>query len=148
VKSLAYRLFRRGRMPATLAELAAGTGVLVADEGISIRVDVRGLRMPGRYTGRGVRLHAGAVVLTGDRAALSIGPYVVIDAAHGSSRATVAVRTEPDGVHFHVDLAEAVPGAKGLVDIVARTNTGTAALPGTRYLALSTVEATALARWC
>jgi hypothetical protein len=148
VKSLAYRLFRRGKMPPTLTALASETGVLVAEEGISIRVDTRGLRMPGRATARGVRLHCGAVVLTGDRVALSFGRSVVIDAALGSARTPVSVRTEQDGVHIHLDLADVVPGVKGLVDISARTEPITVALPSECYLTLSTVEATALARWC
>ena len=88
-KSIGYRLFRIGKMPVALQEIAAGGTALVSDEGVSIKFSARGLRAPGRYISRGVKLHAGAVVVTADRVALSIGKRVVLDLKYGDEKRAV-----------------------------------------------------------
>jgi hypothetical protein len=147
-KALAYRLFRVGKMPPALQAIAAAGGVLVAGEGASIRFDSRGLRMPGRYTSRGVRLHVGAVVLTGDRIALSLGRQPVLDNPYGTDTSgPLTVTADADGVHLHLDIAAAVPGGGGTLDISVRTPVDGTPLVGTRHVQLSSAEAATLTRF-
>jgi hypothetical protein len=147
-KSLAYRLFRAGRMPPALQAIAANGGVLVSGEGASIRFDSRGLRMPGRYTSRGVRLHDGAVVVTGDRIALSLGRQPVLDNTYSTDESgPLTVTTDAAGVHLHLDIAAAVPGGGGTLDISVRTPVDGTLLVGSRHVQLSSAEATTLTRF-
>jgi hypothetical protein len=147
-KSLAYRLFKVGKMPPALKATAAAGGVLVADEGASIRFDSRGLRMPGRYTSRGVRLHAGAVVLTADRIALSLGRQPVLDNAYGIDKSgALTLTVDATGVHLHLDIAAAIPGGAGTLDISVRTPVEGTPLVGSRHVELSSAEAVTLTRF-
>ena len=146
-KSLGYRLFRRGKMPPALQQIAAGSA-LVSDEGVSIKFSSRGLRAPGRYISRGVKLHGGAVVVTADRVALSIGNRVVLDADYDDEKhGPLTLTVDADGVHLHLDVKAALPGGGGTLDITARAVVDGTPLVGTRHIAIDAATATALTRW-
>jgi hypothetical protein len=146
-KALMYRLFRAGRMPPQLRELAA-RGALVSDEGVSIKVAARSLRAPGRYVSRGVSLRVGAIVMTADRVAMSIGKHLVLDASYApSGDGPVTCSTDAEGIHIHLDVVAAGAGTSGTVDFTVRTPVDGLPVVGTRALALSPVEAAALVRW-
>lgn len=147
-KALGYRLFRLGKMPPALRAIAAAGGVLVSDEGASIRFDSRGLRMPGRYSSRGIRLHTGAVVVTGDRIALSLGRQPVLDNSYGSDGPSpLTLTVDAAGVHLHLDIAAALPGGGGTLDITVRAQIDGTPLVGSRHVQVSSAEATTLARF-
>ncbi len=147
-KSLGYRLFRIGKMPVALAEIAAAGPALVSDEGVSIKFSSRGLRAPGRYISRGVKLHAGSVVVTADRVALSIGARVVLDCTYGDDRhGPLTLSVDGEGVHLHLDIAAALPGGGGTLDITARAGVEGTPLVGSRHIAVDAAVATALTRW-
>lgn len=139
------RLFGAGHLPTELSRLADGPGVLVQAEGVTLKFSSRGLRVPGRYSSRGVRLHRGAVVVTGERIAMSIGKRVVLDSPYGTTSTPLSLQIAPDGVRLHLDVGAAVPDGKGTLEITARVAT-TAATGDGRYVAVSPVEAGWLAR--
>jgi hypothetical protein len=147
-KSIGYRLFRIGKMPVALKELAASGTALVSDEGVSIKFSARGLRAPGRYISRGVKLHAGAVVVTADRVALSIGKRVALDLAYGDAKhGQMTLTVDGEGVHLHLDVEAALPGGSGTLDITARAAIEGTPLVGTRHMAVDPAVATAITRW-
>jgi hypothetical protein len=152
MKSLGYRLFRAGRMPAALATAAAGGGVLLADEGVPVKFSSRGLRAPGRYTARGVRLHVGAIVLTSTRVMVSIGRSVILDCAYGpATPAPLSLTVDAEAVHLRLDVGAALPGGGGTIDITVRAEVTDAVVAGrpsgAQHASLSAVEATALTKW-
>jgi hypothetical protein len=103
--TLGYRLFRVGRIPASVRTEIVGETVLFEAEGIPVHIHQAG-RVPGAIKHRGITLLSGALVITdrrligtGRRGKLADVPFDV--QAEGPATITAA----EDGLHVDFDLA-------------------------------------------
>jgi len=143
-QTLWYRLFKRPRFPAALAE--AAPGALLAQEGVSVKVSASDVRAKGLRVSRSVRLTNGSIVvrdrdtvLAAIRNRMLLGP--------GGRPATL--RFAEDGIHIVVDVAEFADGASGRVEIVFRGPVDAAVLAamGTEERAVTLAHGASLRQW-
>jgi hypothetical protein len=66
-KSLLYRLFGVGKIPAQLAVQLQGEGILLLDEGVKGSVTYLDFRMPGKYSGWRRQWYTASIALTNVR---------------------------------------------------------------------------------
>jgi hypothetical protein len=111
--TIGYRLFRIGRMPASIRREILGETVLFEAEGIRVRIHQSG-RVPGAIIKRGVTLLSGSVAITearvigtGRHGKLADVPFDID--ADGPAAMTLA----EDGVHVHFDLDRVHPSCHG-----------------------------------
>ncbi|MCW5942733.1 MAG: hypothetical protein KIS66_10905 [Fimbriimonadaceae bacterium] len=74
-----YRLFRLGRIPRRLAEQIDAEGSLFREEGVPMRITLRDVRAPGRYSSVKVSLAAGYLVATKERFLVGVGRRPMVD---------------------------------------------------------------------
>lgn len=66
-KTLLYRLFGFGKIPAALAAVLHAEGVLLLDEGVPGAVTYRGFKAPGQVFAYKRKAYSGSIILTRDR---------------------------------------------------------------------------------
>ncbi|MFL5824761.1 MAG: hypothetical protein ACJ764_15125 [Solirubrobacteraceae bacterium] len=117
-----YRLFRAGRMPAELKTAGAQPGVLLAVEGVSLKISGRSIALPGVRSGRSVNLAVGSIVLSPDRLLTSYGKWPILNADLAETPESEHELTiSPDGVHLHVSVPEIYEGGRGTFELHYRT---------------------------
>lgn len=116
-KALRYRLFKMGKMPQSLADVAAGDGVLLASEGLPVRNRVHSLQMPGARVSGGVRTASGAIVIMPGRLLASIGRYVIVDTDFRPSAGKQTLELSADGVRIKLDVASVLASGSGTVEV-------------------------------
>src|SRR5436305_9456817 len=121
-KAWRYRLFHAGRMPQELKAARAAPDVLLAEEGLSLKISGRSITLPGRRSGRSVNLAVGSLVLTPERLMASYGKWLVLDANLNEHPETGHQLTiAADGVHLHVSVPEIYEGGRGTFELHYRT---------------------------
>lgn len=115
-KALRYRLFGMGKMPEQMKAVVSSAGVIVADEGLPIRNQVRSLRIPGAKVGGAVRSSSGALVILPDRLLASVLNYVIVDTAFDAD-GKQELELGSDGVHLRFDVATVFERGSGSVEI-------------------------------
>jgi len=116
-KAIRYRLFGMGKMPDVLKAAAAGSDVLLADEGLPVHNHVRSLRIPQARVSSGVRTASGALVMLPDRMLASIGTRVILDTRFHGSDGKQQLALAEDGVRISFDVATVLSGGSGSVDV-------------------------------
>ena len=116
-KALRYRLFGMGKMPDALTAAAAGSDVLLADEGLPVRNHVVALRIPQARVSTGMRTASGALVILPDRMLASIGTRVILDTHFDASNGKQQLALAGDGVRISFDVATVLSGGSGSVDV-------------------------------
>lgn len=97
-KSLLYRLFGYGKLPAKFAMTLEAEGIVLSDEGLSCSVTYRNFRGGGRYSSYRRVGNVGAVVVTNKRLAAFQGENAVIDIEFTDERLRkIAFSIEPNG---------------------------------------------------
>ena len=116
--ALRYRLFGIGKMPPLLKQAAAGSDVLVAAEGVSVRETVEALKMPRASVGHGSKLIVGSVVVLPDRLLAAVGQHVILDTGFkpvDGADQTLAVA--PDGLRISFDVAAVLEHGSGSAEV-------------------------------
>ncbi len=108
-----YRLFKTGRMPEALKQAASGPDVVLAAEGISLRVRGHSLMLPGIRYHSSTNLAVGAVVVSSRRLIASVGHWLLVDAALGTGEDPHRVTFADDGVHLFPDVPTLFPEGSG-----------------------------------
>ena len=78
-KTISYRLFGAGKVPAQQATTLQGEGLILFDEGIPGSVTYRNFRAPGKFFKWRQQWYSAAIVLTGTRFIAFRGPYKILD---------------------------------------------------------------------
>ena len=117
------RRFRSfGARTPELAAAAASPSVRLAAEHVS--VTARGsLRTPFRTSSSFVSHHTGALVLTADQLLVSVGRRTFLRSwpTEDDPEGSVQVEVDESGVHLVIDIARAVPGGTGRVEVAVST---------------------------
>ena len=114
-KTLRYRLFKAGAMPAALRAKIETEQILVLDEGISVMVRRRGSG-PG-FRGSGTGRFSGAFAITDARIVASISSTVMADAPYtGKDAKGGDISLSDDGLHIKVD-ASTHPAFTGTIEM-------------------------------
>lgn len=74
-----FRLFRLGRIPAALRARIEAEGVIYREEGVPLRIVLRNVRAPGRYSSAKVSVAAGYLVVTKQRFLVGVGRRPMVD---------------------------------------------------------------------
>jgi hypothetical protein len=117
-KAMRYRLFGIGKTPPALKDAAAGSGVPVAVEGVSVRESVRSLRMARASVAQGTKLLVGSVVVRHDRLLASVSAYPIVDTDFGQpNRADSTLSLAEDGVRVTFEVASVLASGSGSVEV-------------------------------
>jgi len=101
-------------MPPALRSAATAGDVVMAAEGVSVKISGRSIALPGVRAGRSVNLNAGSIVLSRDRIRASVGAWVVLDSSFGEDAQNGhTVTFAADGVHVHLEVPEIYEGGRG-----------------------------------
>lgn len=108
-------------MPDAVAAVASEPGALLVAEGVSVKAS-GSLRFPGRRSSGFVKMHSGALVILPGRLLASVGRHLLVDEWPDSlsSEPSTMVRLDTTGLHLAVDLAKAIPGGTGHLEIEFR----------------------------
>jgi hypothetical protein len=113
-----YRLFRVGRMPPALRSASRASDVLVAFEGVSVKISGRSIALPGVRSVRSVQLNVGSFVLSPGRILASIGAWTILDWNPGEQADTGhTLSFSDDGLHLHVSVPELYEGGRGVFEL-------------------------------
>jgi hypothetical protein len=116
--ALRYRLFGMGKMPAGLADAAAGSEVLFSAEGISVKQTVTGLKMARASVPSGTKLLIGALVVAPERLLASLGSHPIVDTfLRETDTGDATLTLAQDGVRITLNVADVLDGASGTVEI-------------------------------
>lgn len=109
-------------MPAELKTARSAPDVLLAVEGVSMKISGRSIALPGVRSGRSVNLAVGSLVLSPARVLASYGAWTlmdtdlaeVVDAGH-------ELTLSEDGLHLHVNVPALYQGGRGTFEVHYRT---------------------------
>ena len=117
-----YRLFRLGKMPPALRTASTGPDVLLAQEGISLKISGRSIALPGVRSGRSVNLAVGSLVLSANHLMASYGKWLILDDdLDDSPDVGHQLTVSSDGVHLHVNVPDIYEGGRGTFELHYRT---------------------------
>lgn len=130
------RWFRSfGAFTPELAAAATSPSVRLAAEHVT--VTARGsLRTAFRSSSSFVRHHTGALVVTDDQLLVSIGRRTFLRGwpTEAEPEGSVKVEVDESGVHLVIDIARAVPGGTGRVEVAVLATVPLAALPARSWV--------------
>jgi hypothetical protein len=117
-KAWRYRLFRAGKMPQELKTASSAPDVLLAEEGLSLKISGRSVALPGVRAGRSVQLAVGSVVLSPARILASFGKWTILDTDFAEVAPTGHELTlSPDGVELNVSVPDLYEGGRGTFEV-------------------------------
>jgi hypothetical protein len=113
-KSLFYRLFGAGKLPAAVRDELSGEAIVFQTEGVPVVLHMRG-RVPGAYEGRGYRRGLGAFAVSDRRVLGTWGRGRVVDVPFGLHQPDGPAKLTLDetGLQVHWDLDRVHPSCHG-----------------------------------
>ncbi|MFM9904114.1 MAG: hypothetical protein ACKVQJ_06020 [Pyrinomonadaceae bacterium] len=97
-KSLLYRLFGVGKLPAEFADGRTAESIVLSDEGLAGSVTYRNFRRPGKYSAYQSVGLVGSIVVTNERIAAYSGENPIIDVEFTDERLRqIAFSVLPNG---------------------------------------------------